>query len=136
MDSGLHLPLDQESTPECNAGDGSNDDDITNTPSPSNLKQPNISLPQSLHNTNELNAHPNLESEKAGNSSQDRHDSSQDMSIINYAPNTGPAPEIQNKNSSTGERRNRSPDSRAYKEATCAELPVFDVVSTIAFCPY
>jgi hypothetical protein len=122
-----------ESTLEHNAGIGDNNGDTADQQPNSSLTQTNMSHPQSLHNINELNTHSRLDSNGTDHSSRDRNNLSQDMRVIKYAPNMGPA---EAQGYSTRQRRNSFQDMTAFGHTNRAELPGLDMVNIIAFCPW
>jgi hypothetical protein len=119
-----------ESTLEYNAGIGDDNGDAADQQPNSSLKQTNMSFPQSLHNTNELNTRSRMDSNDTDDLSQDRNNLSQDMRVIKYAPNMGPA---EAQGYSTRQRRNSLQDMTGFGNPNKAELPRLDMVSTIAF---
>ena len=133
MSSGFYLPPEMESTLEYDACVGDNNGDTADQQPTSGLKQPDMLLPKSPHNTNEMNTHSRLESNDTGYSSQARNNLSQDTRVIKYAPNMGPA---EAQGYSTRQRRNSFQDMTGFGYANKAELPGLDMVSIIAFCSW
>jgi hypothetical protein len=133
MDSGFYQTPEMESALEYNAGIGDNNGDTADQQPNSGLKQTNMAFPQSLYNTNELNTHSRLDSNDTDDSSQDRNNLSQEMRIIKYAPNMGPA---EAQGYSARQRRNSFQDMTGFGHANKVKLPGLDMVTIITFCPW
>jgi hypothetical protein len=122
-----------ESMLEYNAAIWDDNGDTADQQPNSSLKQTDMSFPQSLYNTNELNTHSRLDSNDTDHSSQDRNDLSKDVSVIKYAPSVGPA-EVQGY--SARQRRNSFQDMTGFGHANNVKPPGLDMVTIINFCPW